>query len=117
MLSMLASARTNVRFVPNVSLTYSTTLAQTAEEDSFLAPLGRLLTGRTVTSSGQTQRVPRLSIDELIWPRTGISQPNFGPFQLKNDEAGSYALSGAHGATGFAASVRGCLGLVRQVFR
>jgi hypothetical protein len=85
--------------------------------DILSVEFGRLLTVRTVTSSGRTHRVQRLSIDELIWPRTGISQPNFGPFQLKNDEARSYALSGAHGATGFAASVRGCLGLVRQVFR
>jgi hypothetical protein len=108
---MLASARTNVRFVPNVLLTYSTTFVQTAEGDSFLAPLGRRLTGRTVTSSGRTQRVQRLSIDKLIWPRTGTSQPNFATFQLKNDEARPYTLSGAHGATGFAASVRRCLGL------
>jgi hypothetical protein len=86
MLSTLASARMNVRFVPDVSLTYSTTFVQTAVADLFHAPLGRLLTGRAITSSGQTPRAQRLSIDKLIWTRIGVSPPNFGLFHLKNDE-------------------------------
>jgi hypothetical protein len=80
----------NVHFVPDVSLTYSTTCVQTAVADLFNAPSGRLRTGRAITFSARTPRVQRSSTGRLIWPRIGSSQPNFGPFHPKNDKARLY---------------------------